>query len=459
MNISTLKSTLILVLHKPFMACEKILTLVLMSAGILFPILCASDTGTGQTRLAMAVEQEIDDKFILDIAIRNPTVSKRSISGHKLAGPDSTLDTLDTDNDGLSDAAEAALGTQPDRVDSDCDGLLDKEEALDADGVPVFFDQDNDAIADALESRHSDSDNDGLFDDQDSETAIQMVCGRFTPFAVSDTESTTFSVTVISPGISRLILNPGAGDLELYDDGTHGDHRAGDGVFTRAGISWAVLSKWATDAYKASRLGIFKESGDYFEIQTEPGIFNLAPTVIRIPEEHVVPIRALAEDLWVSERAVAIVDPELAARVWDGEAQEAVIRFLATFGDRFDFVQIYPTGRGSPSYAATHSSVVNTVEGIGSPLFNNRDTLGLPPDGRIMGYHWQNNSPGPGASTHEIMHQWQAFAGDELGLGQCAGVHWGILGQGRGVMGGFDPTTLIQRSPGLRFSGLRHYSG
>ena len=153
--------------------------------------------------------------------------------------------------------------------------------------------------------------------------------------------------------------------------------------------------------------------------------------------------------MWVSERAVAIVDPELAARVWDGEAQEAVIRFLATFGDRFDFVQIHPTGRGSPSYAARHSSVVNAVEGIGSPLFNNRDTLGLPPDGKIIGYHWQNNSPGPGASTHEIMHQWQAFAGYELGLGQCAGVHWGILGQGRGVMGGFDPTTLIKRSTGL----------
>jgi len=431
------------------MKIEKILTIALIWAGIFFPNFCMSEEATRSARLTPPVDQEMEDKVILDIADRFPEIPERSISGKKLSRRDIEPDTRDADDDGLSDAVEAMLGTRPDRVDSDCDGLLDGEEALDANGNPAIFDQDRDDIADALENRHTDSDNDGQFDDQDPETAIQLVCGRFSPFAITDADSTTFSITAISPGISRLILNPGFGNLELYDDGTHGDHRAGDGVFSRGGINWAVLSKWGTDSYVASKLGVFNDSGEYFEIQTETGIFKLAPIVMRIAGESVVPIRELSDNVWVSDRAVAIVDPELASRVWDGEAREAVIRFLEAFGDRFDFIQIYPNGRGSPSYAANHSSVVNTVEGIGISLFNNRSVLGLPPDGQILGYHWQNNSPGIGATTHEIMHQWQAFAGAELGLGQCVGSHWGILGQGRGVMGGFDPSSLIERSPGL----------
>ena len=427
-----------------------VFSLALMSAGILLSIPCTSNTAPNQSRIAMAVQQAIDDETILDISPDFPTFHKQSSVGSKSSREVSVFGESDTDNDGLSDAVEAALGTDPGQVDSDCDGLLDREEVLDADGLPNFQDQDNDAITDALESRHSDSDNDGIPDDQDSETEIQIICARFAPFAITNDESTTFSVTVMSPGVSGVVMNPGAGDLKLYDDGTHGDRRAADGTFTRSEIRWTEISNWATDEYIASKIGVFKESGDYRELQVESMRFNLAPSVIKVPEDNLIEISALSENLWVSDRAVAIVDPELAARVWDGEAEEAVIRFLTEFGDRFDFVQVYPNGRGSPVAAAWHGSVVNTVEGIGRPIFNYRNFLRLPPDGKILGYHWQSNSPGgAGASTHEIMHQWQAYAGAELGLGQCVGSHWGILGQGRGVMGGFDPDSLVELSSGL----------
>ena len=421
---------------------EKSQTLTFIFIGICFPFTCISGEGP------VAAGQDYQDRVILDISVRSTEENKHGRRGLKISLAESGQDSSDADNDGLSDAVEAIIGTRPDQADSDCDGLLDHEEVLDADGDPAVFDQDNDAIADALESRRTDSDNDGRADDQDPDTLVQVVCGRFAPFAITETQSTTFSIRAITPGIARLILNPGAGGLELHDDGTHGDQRAGDGVFTRSGIGWAALSQWSTDVYEARSLGVHQVTGDYAEIQTGNGLLDLAPIVIRMPADRLVPVTEVSQDIWVSDRAVAIVDPELSARVWDGEARDAFIRFLGIFGDRFDFVQIYPNGRGSPSYAAYHSTVVNTVEGIGLSLFNNRGTLGLPAGGQILGYQWQNNSAGPGATTHEIMHQWQAFAGDELGLGQCVGAHWGILGQGRGVMGGFDPTSLIERSPG-----------
>ncbi len=55
--------------------------------------------------------------------------------------------TLDSDGDGLSDAAEAVLGTDPDRSDTDGDGVGDADEAPDGDPV----DTDGDGTVDALD--------------------------------------------------------------------------------------------------------------------------------------------------------------------------------------------------------------------------------------------------------------------------------------------------------------------
>ncbi|WP_181408270.1 fibronectin type III domain-containing protein [Schumannella sp. 10F1B-5-1] len=66
---------------------------------------------------------------------------------------------IDTDGDGLSDAAEQRVGTEPTLVDSDNDGLSDAEEVLNLSGLtdPRNDDTDGDGIGDADE----DSDNDG----------------------------------------------------------------------------------------------------------------------------------------------------------------------------------------------------------------------------------------------------------------------------------------------------------
>lgn len=392
---------------------------------------------------------EFEDVIIVDIKIPFPPNAEISKSGLAISISDVDQDSLDSDNDGLTDSVEEAVGTNPYRVDSDCDGWLDPDEVMGSDGQPTIRDQDGDGIVDGMENRYFDSDQDGISDPEDADTLYQFVCGQFSPFAITDTESVVFSVTAVSSNISRLILNPGQGDFELFDDGTHGDVCANDGVFTSANLTWdAFLQVGYSSSYQANRLGIHPNSGEYVELSTF-WLLNGNPGVERVSANELAPYMRHGPNFWLSDHVAAIVNPGLAARVVGGEARAAVIQFLAEFGDNYDFVQVYPQTRGAPRYAAYHASVVNEVQGIGISLYNNRETLGVASDGRILGYHWQNNSPGPGATTHEIMHQWQAFAASELGFGQCVGGHWGILGHGRGVMGGFDPDSLSEVSPGI----------
>ncbi len=67
------------------------------------------------------------------------------------------LATMDTDGDGLSDAEEKRVGTNPQKADTDGDGIADNEE-LGAD-LSAPIDTDKDGIIDALDD---DDDNDGL---------------------------------------------------------------------------------------------------------------------------------------------------------------------------------------------------------------------------------------------------------------------------------------------------------
>ena len=73
--------------------------------------------------------------------------------------------TADSDGDGLSDAAEAALGSDPNDPDSDGDGIDDGTEVGADPAAPL--DGDGDGIIDALDSAVADADGDGVVDQQD----------------------------------------------------------------------------------------------------------------------------------------------------------------------------------------------------------------------------------------------------------------------------------------------------
>ena len=78
---------------------------------------------------------------------------------------------VDSDGDGLSDAAEIALGTNPNNPDTDGDGLTDDQEVNDYGTNPLLADTDGDGLSDYEEVMiyhtnplMADTDNDGLND-------------------------------------------------------------------------------------------------------------------------------------------------------------------------------------------------------------------------------------------------------------------------------------------------------
>jgi ELWxxDGT repeat protein len=60
-------------------------------------------------------------------------------------------DGVDTDGDGLSDVAEAGLGTNPNNADSDGDGLSDGAETFTYHTNPLLADTDHDGVSDSVE--------------------------------------------------------------------------------------------------------------------------------------------------------------------------------------------------------------------------------------------------------------------------------------------------------------------
>ncbi len=124
---------------------------------------------------------------------------------------------VDTDNDGLSDDLESALGTDPDNPDTDGDGLSDADEAG-VDGVvgsgetnPLDADTDDDGLADgrevlgpdgrlggsdATDPLNADSDSDGLNDGTEAGVTAPVAGGTSTPngvaFSGTDTGSPAY---------------------------------------------------------------------------------------------------------------------------------------------------------------------------------------------------------------------------------------------------------------------------
>ena len=90
-------------------------------------------------------------------------------------GSDTSDTRTDTDGDGLADARERELGTDPTTADSDGDGLSEKTE-VDGSTDPTAADTDGDGLDDQIEVNgpsdptNSDTDGDGLHDGEEVDT-------------------------------------------------------------------------------------------------------------------------------------------------------------------------------------------------------------------------------------------------------------------------------------------------
>jgi len=240
---------------------------------------------------------------------------------------------------------------------------------------------------------------------------------RFTPVAIwgDGSDSTTMEVRVSGPVSSVAIALPIS--LELFDDGTHGDARAGDGIFSRSGITW--VSSVHTSLFPQIRI-------------TSPtgAITTAIPLDSRLwivsPSQRVT-IARLSEDVQVAPNIVNLRDDGRLFRYTPSAGtttplslQTITRKFYEYFSDDYDFVSIL-TSFGALNGTNFHVDARNDVQGIGKSIFNNTSAFGSA--GTLRGVNFLPLQAG--ALTHEVTHQWAAFLDARFNLGD--GAHWGAV--------------------------------
>jgi hypothetical protein len=236
----------------------------------------------------------------------------------------------------------------------------------------------------------------------------------------------------------------------MKDDGTGGDRRAGDGVFTASVPAAAIVGARRADDVQRVFVGFLN-------------VFNGSTSVLRgnmFADVHTAdvgtpPIAQLGPDVQATARLVNLVDPQY---LTDANVRRVAQVFYRYFDDSYDFLNIIST----PSRFAnrTHTIVRNDVDGVGLPRSDQSAQFGS--GGRLRGY---SLFPIPGfydgASTgysHETGHQWI----NQLRFGPfAAGVpHWppstmatGTMGfsiGGAGGQGGDFRCKVVEESGGVR---------
>lgn len=161
--------------------------------------------------------------------------------------------SLDSDNDGLFDVTENALGTDPNNPDTDGDGINDGVEV--GDNVNKPLDVDGDGIIDALDSNILDSDNDGVVDQLDP--ANEDACiPNISAACITDLELTK-EVNIANPTVGQQIIftitlsNLGqftAADVvinELIDSNLgfqYISHEASNGTYDERAGRWELMA-------------------------------------------------------------------------------------------------------------------------------------------------------------------------------------------------------------------------
>lgn len=223
---------------------------------------------------------------------------------------------------------------------------------------------------------------------------------RWTPTVIPETQTEPVLFEVVATGkASAATLKIGAEALSLRDDGTGGDKRAGDGIWTVRIPAAKILERnkpqWVNRPYIGA-----------LTLEPAPTTYNVYAEVwtADIGLRPVYPVDNGGQETDYVVNYVATFDQ--LERV---DTAHWARRFYATHPDQFDFLNFVMVagGRGN----RYHSLVKNTVSGIGAPLLDN--TAGFGSKGRLLGTNVFPLSPlydlGSVGFLHETGHQWISY--------------------------------------------------
>lgn len=379
----------------------------------------------------------------------------------------------DRDRDGLDDATELALGLDPDHPDSDCDGLDDGRE-VGSGASPQ--NTDGDSLIDALESAERDSNLDGQVDelDNDADSVWRIGCARFTPVVITtdNTEPTTIEVSIAGgTGITRVEIGNGfpvvgvtvdgvefpqrEGFIQLFDDGTRGDRRAADGIWSRGNfridavplppiVSMDFEQLRVTDATGTTTRSLWQIAGGAGSGAARLG--RIDPDLRRSATPADDGFSTTEHVIFLNE-SLAMIDTQRFLMVRSPPTNMPGIgaRVISQFGDRFDFLLFQPAELAVRGNRGLHAGVRNNVSGIGQSVFDSGMSWGS--DSRLQSVVFADfDRIGP--YIHELTHRWSQSLDPALGFGQCSGGHWGYSGVGTGPVGGLETANLVDNGDG-----------
>ena len=156
-------------------------------------------------------------------------------------------------------------------------------------------------------------------------------------------------------------------------------------------------------------------------------------------QDYVLLVSDETYDLWTQDRTTGAG--------FDTDRARVAQNLYTIFEDDFDYILTlnqydYKADidlMDRAGYSGVHFGVSNKVSGIGLSQFNMGERYGTSANGRLASFmHMpEHHSLRNGPVTHELFHQFGAY------FFATNGGHWGISGVGGGVLGGFDPETLI----------------
>ena len=221
----------------------------------------------------------------------------------------------------------------------------------------------------------------------------------FTPTVVPDTftGSVRFEAEITGDPAS-VAFRYNSVDRPMYDDGSNGDLAAGDNVWTCVFTASEILSKNTPNRVFRPFIGTCNPAG--------AGMFNVVAEVwspaMELKTPTVTGPTSQETDYVVNYVATKAQLTNFNAAFWAN-------RFYLTHADKYDFLNfVHVAGVRGNRY---HFAVRNSVQGIGTTLFNNSASYGSA--GRLQGCSvfpissfYDGGGPG---FAHETGHQWINF--------------------------------------------------
>lgn len=269
---------------------------------------------------------------------------------------------------------------------------------------------------------------------------------RFTPTAIfSDGgDATSFTARILGP-VKRVFILPDryapgvaepaqltidgktVTEVELFDNGSHGDQKKGDRVFTRAGIRYT--GGGTSSVFSTMR--IVDNDGVVHTFYSSDYGGGSAPTLYLVARSQKAAVKTVDSSWRVSKRvanlrSTAIFNPtDSTSTTADPDLNAVRAAFLTRFPDVQDFIAVYITQPCRISYYYfVHYR--NEIKGIGlSPLET-------PGSVKLRGMLFLQNTPGP--FLHEVMHDWGVFLNNQEFTNNP---HWGAVNV-PGLLWGMD---------------------